>query len=135
MRERLGGWEHGLSPETINNFRQNTPELIIRDARRLLGLSEDQCGILRDILLARGVNKWLRVRRMLIRYKHKLKAEIKVILANYRRHPAQKAALATLNRIRGDLRAMCHSERWVEWPQVASAEKAEPRIVIRGPVS
>ena len=132
MRTAEGGWENGLNPETINNFRQNTPELVIRDARRMLSLNEEQCQILRDILLARGINKWLKARRDIIRYKEKVKESIKYIQSTYKKGDvAQKATLQVLNLVRRDLRIICHQSRWVIWPEIATASKAEKRIEIK----
>ena len=132
MRTAEGGWENGLNPSTINNFRQNTPELVIRDARRMLSLNEEQCQILRDILLARGINKWLKARRDIIRYKEKVKESIKYIQSTYKKGDvAQKATLQVLNLVRRDLRIICHQSRWVIWPEIATASKAEKRIEIK----
>lgn len=134
MRNELGGWERGLTPQTINSFRQNSPELIIRDARRMLDLNEEQCEILRQIMLARGVNKWLKARRDLIKLNQRLKARIRNLHESYNSwDPSQKTALKLLNEFRESLRAICHQPRWVEWPRMGDARKAEKRIVVKGP--
>ena len=136
MREIMGGWEHGLSPETINNFRQNTPELVIRDARRLLDLDDNDCQVLRQILLARGINKWLKARRDIIRLKEKYKTRIKELALSYRKYrPEDKIAMRLLQEFRACLRKICHSPRWVEWPEIADASKAEMEISICGPTA
>jgi hypothetical protein len=155
-RQPLGGWENGLSPKYINNFRQNTPELIIRDARRMLGLSEFQCEVLRSILLARGVNKWLRARLELIQLKNELKAEIRelhlerkwlkvcAVFAKKLLYPADyrpqmltlKERMKVLDRIQSRIQRICHGERWVIWPRgVASPANAKERLHVSGPRS
>ncbi len=82
MHSELGGWEYNLSPDTIYSFRQNSPELIIRDAKRMLHLNDDQLEILRRILLARGVNKWFKARRYIIKLKHAIKKQIRAVLGS-----------------------------------------------------
>jgi len=132
MREPFGGWERGLSPASINNFRQNSPELVVDDARRMLGLDPEQCATLRQILLARGINKWLKARRDIIRLKHDVKGQIKVLLADYQRwNPAHKAMLKALMFWRERLRAICHQPRWVEWPRLRTASKCDGRFVVK----
>jgi len=122
-----------VTPQNIYNFRQSNPELVIKDAREFLGLSEAQCEALRTILLARGVNKWLKARRDLIAYKKQLKHEIKAIEAlkievkselregrNYRlyyRYIALREKLKLLQRIRADLKSICETPRWQIWPR------------------
>lgn|SRR5574341_310052 len=85
-----------------------------------------------EILLRRGVYKWLAVRRDLIRYKHTLKDLENVMLEHTHlikamgtalgkeaRHNSDylklrsegKGILKTMQRIRKDLRAMTHSDR------------------------
>lgn len=136
MRTERGGWENGLSPETINNFRQNSPELVIRDARDILGLNDDQCETLRKILMARGINKWLKARRDIIRLKHDVKADIVKLHSNYRKWcPEDRASIKLLNSFRERLRRICHQPRWVEWPNIASAAKAEKQITVKGPTA
>ncbi|MBU4332133.1 hypothetical protein KKD19_01240 [Patescibacteria group bacterium] len=135
MREKLGGWEHGLEPETISCFRQNTIELVIRDARWMLGLDEEECEKLRQIMLARGVAKWFKARRDVIRLKAEVKGMITDLQPNYDKHnPVHKERLKLLNWFRQELRTICHQPRWVEWPRgIATAAKAEKGIVVKGP--
>jgi hypothetical protein len=125
-----------VSPRTIWNFRQNNPELVIKDAREYLGLNEEQCELLRTILLARGVNKWLKVRRDLIAYKKQLKHEIRRLQEEiaalkaqlrtgfdhkvYHNYIRNKALLAKLSSIRGDLKQLCMTDRWQIWPRSSS---------------
>jgi hypothetical protein len=135
IRNTLGGWERGLSPQTINSFRQNSPELIVRDARRMLNLNDEQCEILRQILLARGVNKWFKARRDIIKLQHELKKQIKEFQKKYHKwDPVHKASLKLLNDFRERLREICHQPRWVEWPKIADPREAEKEIVVKGPM-
>ena len=128
MRSKLGGWEMGLTPETINNFRQNTPELVIRDAKRMLNLNDNQCETLKQILLARGINKWLKARRDIIALKNDIKIEIKKIQENYDRKK-DKTKLKLLEDFRAKLRRICHQERWVEWSADANPRKAKLKVL------
>jgi hypothetical protein len=133
MRNELGGWERGLSPETINNFRQNSPELVVRDARRMLELNDAQCEILRKILLARGVNKWLKARRDIIKLQHELKVRIIVLNQSYeKRNPVHRTSMKLLTEFRERLRQICHQPRWVEWPKIGDVREAEKKIVVKG---
>jgi len=110
-----------VTPQTIWNFRQNNPELVIRDAKQYLNLDEKQCELLRKILLARGVNKWLKVRRDLIAYKKAIKHDITRIMKIRKSAPPREKAilLPTLKfaeKVRADLRQLCKTDRWQIWP-------------------
>lgn len=116
-----------LSPETIWSFRQNHPELVVRDLRDRLELDEEQCQIVRDSLMARGINKWLKVRRDLIAYKKQIKnqiAEIEHDRIKLPKHSPERKELLIrqncLKKIRKDLKTMCMTERWQEWPTSVS---------------
>jgi len=65
-----------VNPVNIWNYKQNHPELVIEDIRRM-GASDHIMEIVRTSMLARGINKWLKVRRDLIAYKKKLRNDIK----------------------------------------------------------
>lgn len=113
-----------ITRKNIWNFRQNHPELVVRDLREKLGLNEEQCQVVRDSLLARGVNKWLKVRRDLIAYKKLLKHEIAELEAQRlslpRHSPERSKLLAVQNRVRAirkDLKALCMTDRWQIWPE------------------
>ena len=128
-----------ITPANIWNFRQNNPELIIKDAAKYLGLDDNDCELLRQILLARGVNKWLKVRRDLIAYKKQVKNELKqieterVALKSYLREErderlyhhylALKGITKTLQGVRAQLRALCNTDRWQIWPRLNSHHK------------
>ena len=113
-----------ITPQTIYNFRQDNPELIIKDAQEYLGLNEIQCEILRKILLARGVNKWLKVRRDLIAYKKQIKHEVRAIVElRQTSYEAKKQFLPLLKfaeSVRRTLRQLCKTNRWQIWPQLGS---------------
>lgn len=116
-----------INEETIWNFRQNHPELIIRDAQAELGLNADQANKLRDILMRRGVNKWLFVRRLLISLKDMWKREIlkteqdlidtKTNTKDGHQVGRLRGRIKTLTECRQQVRALCHSSRLIEWPR------------------
>ena len=66
------------NPGNIWNYRQNHPELVINDCK-YYGFTDGQASIVRQSLLVRGVNKWLKVRRDLIAYKLQIRSEIKLL--------------------------------------------------------
>jgi len=78
MKKRPNIWE--ASPKNIWNYKQNHPELVIRDitefGNEYMNISQIQ-NLIRQSMLCRGINKWLKVRRDLIAYKKGLKHEIK----------------------------------------------------------
>ena len=92
-----------LTPKTINNERQNHPELVVQDARELLGLDDGQCDVLRMILLRRGVNKWLYARRRFIRLKHWMKPKVMTATRKDFQHAYEEMV------------HICTMPRWVEW--------------------
>ena len=125
-----------LTPKNIWNFRQNNPELVIKDAKEFLDLDNEQCRVLRQIMLARGINKWLKVRRDIIAYKkiikHQIKDTQKSLIVNketlkrttYKSVPYYlllrekymlKNRLKMLEIIRRDLKKMCMTDRWQIW--------------------
>lgn len=65
-----------VNPATIWSFRQNHPELVIGDCRNY-GFTESQLNIVRQSMLVRGVNKWLKVRRDIVAYKLRVRQKIK----------------------------------------------------------
>ena len=65
-------------PRTIWNYRQNHPELVVSDCDNY-GFTMQQLKIVRQSLLVRGVNKWLKVRLDLISYKIQIRSEIKCL--------------------------------------------------------
>ena len=106
-----------LTPNGINSFKQNRPCLIAADLSEL-GIPHDTTY---GILLARGVFKWLAVRRDLIRLKDDWKGHITVIIATIREakrvgdhyhHAYLKGYLRGYEECRARVRELCHSERW-----------------------
>lgn len=112
----------------IWSFRQNRPTLVARDFFDLFGIPFTATY---RILLARGVLKWLSVRRDLIKTKDAWRARINTTLSTIRtlktakvgadersRHRLerelawQRGYLAALNECRQDVRRLCHSDRW-----------------------
>ncbi len=133
-----------VSEKTIWNFRQNNPELVIRDAREHLKLDEEQCEALRIFMLARGINKWLKVRRDLIAYKKMIKHTICIMHKKLEQHNKNikqttfkskefyvlsserkiiKKILNIITNIRHDLKVLCNSDRWVLWPEGHCSKK------------
>lgn len=97
-----------MTPQTIWNFKQNKPTLIVRDIReKYPQIPED---FIYEILLKRGVFKWLAVRRNLIKLKDEWKNTIREL--NRKKTPEEKGFLKALERCRKQVRALCHSERW-----------------------
>lgn len=114
-----------VKKENIWSYKQNKPSLIARDLNQLFNVPVKAA---LQILLARGVFKWLAVRRDLIKLKNdwrdkivelnkevvKLRKEI-----NASSHPAKqyqygymKGYKKALEDARADVRTLCHSERW-----------------------
>ena len=118
-----------VTRSNIWNFRQNNPELVIQDAKQYLGLSEEQCCILRTILLARGINKWLKVRRDLIAYKKQIKHKVRLytLLYSISKHTKYREMyrelLKTYEEIRKNLKLLCSTDRYQIWPQLGSHHK------------
>jgi hypothetical protein len=114
-----------VKPGNIWQYKQNKPSLIAKDMAEIYGVPPE--GTLR-ILMARGVFKWLAVRRELIKFKIRLKAEItrkqvecyftKKGLpcnnnpASHYRYGYYKGYHDALTRCRNEIRTLCHSERW-----------------------
>lgn len=110
-----------LTRETIWMFKQNKPSLVIRDVCSL-PVEKIVPREIENILLKRGVNKWLTNRREFIKLKNRMKLDITRTLAamqtakqEKRWHHRQylRGQLSILVCIREDLRTICKSERWV----------------------
>lgn len=106
-----------VSPENIWRYEHNRPTLVAEDLERF-GVPRS---VTYAVLAARGVFKWLAVRRDLIRYKDHLRGEVTRVLAAIRNAKAS-GNLALVHELRGRLRAyeevfaavraLCHSDRW-----------------------
>jgi len=109
-------YENFLTKNGIWNIKQNKPSLVAKDLLQF-GVSEE---ITHKILLARGVYKWLSVRRQLIVLKNIWKDRINDVLAKLPK--AKRGDTYSLGYLRGylkayeecrsEVRALCHSERW-----------------------
>lgn len=104
----------------INNCAQNHPSLIAMDLRESAPLAE-----VLHVLKYRGVNKWLRVRRLLIQLKHRWKDELNRLeierkaakkAGDYLRVAELKGRKEQLAGCRQQVRALCHSPRDVDFP-------------------
>ena len=111
------------NPRTIWSARQDNPELIVQDLKKGFDLNEEQCEIVRKILLYRGVNKWFYARRLFIKLKH----EVKEML---RADPRNK----TLQYINEKMQNIAKLPRWVEFPHTTTHNwrNIEKQIVIKG---
>lgn len=133
---------YGKIPDEKNiwNFRQNMPELIVRDLEKYLRLNIDQKEVVRQILLARGVNKWFKVRRDLIAYKKKVRKAIKALNEVKLQHKKERKITAyvmerevvkTLEKVRCTLKTLCSSDRLVKWPHSCSRSHLKEMNTIR----
>jgi len=100
----------------IWNIKQNKPSYIARDFE-MFGIPRE---ITHTILLARGVYKWLAVRRKLVRlkneWKERIKATIQDIMATKKSGDSYKLGylrgyLKAYEEARKEIRALCHSDR------------------------
>ena len=74
MKNNISIWE--ASPGNIWNYRQNHPELVIKDIESHcsnIANVQDIIDLVRQSMLCRGINKWLKVRRDLIAHKKQIK--------------------------------------------------------------
>lgn len=123
-------------PDRIWLYEQNKPTLVARDLERAFGVPR---AATYAVLMARGVMKWLAVRRDLIALKNMWRLRITRTLAEIReakqaRDPARlerlRGRLESLNECRQELRALCHSERWrcpaFDGPACAWAQRIGP---------
>jgi len=98
-----------MNEKNIWAEKQNKPTLIVRDILKITtDISKNQ---IYEILLRRGVFKWFSVRRELIRLKMSWKKEISAL--NHRKSDYEKGYAKAMDKCRGEVRALCHSERWV----------------------
>ena len=101
----------------IWEIAQNKPSLIVKDMLQY-GVPKD---ITHNVLLSRGVYKWLAVRRRLIKLKNTWKEGIKNTIQaiqvakkdNSQYHIAYyRGYLKAYEECREEVRALCHSDRW-----------------------
>jgi hypothetical protein len=112
--------KEGNNVADIDNYRNNHPELVVRDLREYVDPQ-----LVRQVLKFRGVNKWLRVRRLLINLKHRWLAEIHELeterreakaAGDYKRATKISARIETLADCRQQVRSLCHSPRDIDFP-------------------
>ena len=120
-----------IDKHAIWHYKQNYPEAIVEDILTFIRnndvnkLSDAEIrDKLYEILLKRGVNKWLFVRKLLIRYKKLIAKMITELSEEYKKAKKEKrfidalllkTELNILNRIRGDLKTLCMTPRYVIW--------------------
>lgn len=106
-----------VHPENVWLYRQNKPSLIADDFERY-GIPRH---VTYAILMARGVFKWLAVRRDLIKLKDHWRGEVNRCIAAIRQAKRGDDAillahlrgrLAAYEECRAEVRALCHSDRW-----------------------
>lgn len=106
-----------VHPSNIWTYRQNKPTLVVRDLARY-GVPAP---VVYAVLMARGVFKWLAVRRDLIKLKKLWRSEITTAharLLTAKRDRDRDAIhrlrgeIAVMVRYRQQVRALCHSARW-----------------------
>jgi len=109
-----------VNEKTINNIKQNKIKYLVKDFKAL-GIPEDTT---REILLKRGINKWLYNRMRFINLKDELKQGIRNTLSlmplvknvegkGSKKYIGLVGELKATNYIRGQIRKICHNSRWV----------------------
>ena len=110
-----------VNEKTINNFKQNKIKYLVRDFAEY-DVPEE---VTREILLKRGINKWLANRMAIIGLKDELKQNIRDYLSlmytikvsmQGKQSLYYKEILGKLkevNSIRQRIRKICHSKRWI----------------------
>lgn len=104
-----------LKKDKIWVLKQNKPKYVANDLEKF-GVPRE---VTHAVLLARGVYKWLAVRRKLIKLKDQWKKEITTIqneISKLPRKSTERKILAerlkTLTKCRQEIRKLCHSPRW-----------------------
>jgi len=103
-----GGTGMECLPKTIWNFAQNKPSLVVKDITEKY--PEIDPDFIYEVLLRRGIFKWLAVRRDLIKLKDKWKGEITEL--NRKKSQTEKGYYKGLLKCRKEIRMLCHSDRW-----------------------
>ncbi len=103
-----------MDARSIENERQNKPTLIVRD----LAAFDVPPDAAYEILLRRGVFKWLSARRRIIRLKDDIKREVTLSLVRQRGavdgndKAFERGYRKAKEEDRASIRAICHSPRW-----------------------
>jgi hypothetical protein len=106
-------YQDQLTPQQIWNIAQNKPSLIADDLETY-GVPR---AVTHNILLARGVYKWLAVRRQLITLKDVWGTRLTQSYTSRKGLPPlprayQQGYAKALEECRAEVRALCHSSRW-----------------------
>ena len=119
-----------INYHNIQSYRQNIPELIVRDCIREFDFDEEEIETMRMILLARGVNKTFYVRRRFI----KLKQEVKEMLKSKEYPYNDRKVHKTVENIYVKMQDIAKLSRWVWWPMTITHKwkKIEDKVIIRG---
>lgn len=105
-----------LTRANIWNWKQNKPTQVVRDLEPYV-----EPWKVYEILLQRGVFKWLAVRRDIIRLKNEWKERLKMADIEFKEAKEDDAPYHTaymkgyrqaLWECRQEVRALCHSQRW-----------------------
>jgi len=105
-----------VSPDNIWQYAQNRPSLICQDLEEWVPQE-----VTAKVLMARGVYKWLAVRRELILLKNEWKDELtrlyrvienREVKRNSSEHHRIVGRIKALEECRAQVRELCHSERW-----------------------
>ena len=95
--------------KTIWCFKQNKPSLVVEDiVAKYPNVDPD---FIYQVLLQRGVFKWLSVRRDLIKLKNTMRKKISKL--NRKKTLEERGYYKALLNTRASIRKLCHSERWV----------------------
>ena len=108
-----------VNEKNINNFKQNKIKYLVRDFAEF-GVPEE---VTKEILLKRGINKWLANRMAIIHLKDELLQYIRDHLAlmriiamiagkNSLDYKEMLGKFKATNGIRERIRKICHSSRW-----------------------
>ena len=108
-----------VNEKTINSIRQNKIRYLVRDFTEY-GVPEE---VTKEILLKRGINKWLANRMAIINLKDELKNQVKFWLKSMeveKKYHSKNSLiyrqfvgiLETTINIRQRIRKICHSSRW-----------------------
>jgi len=103
-------YENLLDPKSIWGIKQNKPSLVADDLEKY-GVPR---AVSYSILLARGIFKWLAVRRDLIKLKNIWRDRLTVAYRTQETDNTEwrKGYIAALEECRKEVRALCHSERF-----------------------
>ena len=118
------------SKSNIWQYEQNNPNLVIADIKSVYPDIDET--VVERSLMARGVNKWLKVRRDLIAHKKKLKNRIKQILLKI---PEQKkkctANFVSFAEIKADISKLEQFGQFVKAKEELTALQTELKFLIK----